>query len=50
MNEHDSVLLEASVDKYETVVVPEGKVEPLANPAVKTVKTPGQLSVPTGVV
>ena len=30
------------------VVVPVGKVDPLANPAIRTVVAPGQLSVPTG--
>jgi hypothetical protein len=50
VKEHEVVLLAASVAVYVTVVVPTGKVAPLANPAVKAVLTPGQLSVPTGAV
>ena len=40
----------ASVAVYVLTVVPIGKVEPLARPAVLTVVTPGQLSMATGVV
>jgi len=40
----------ASVTVYVTVVVPIGKTEPLAGPAVRAVVAPGQLSVPTGAV
>ena len=39
-----------SVTVYVTVVVPIGKTEPLAKPAVRAVVGPGQLSVPTGAV
>jgi hypothetical protein len=39
-----------SVTVYVTVVVPIGKTEPLAGPAVRAVVAPGQLSVPTGAV
>ena len=38
-----------SVTRKVFVVVPTGKVEPLASPAVRTVVLPEQLSVPTGV-
>ena len=44
------VLLEASVTSKVLIVSPTGKALPLINPAVWTVLTPGQLSVPTGAV
>ena len=44
------VLPAASVARKVFVVVPAGKVEPLASPAVWVVVAPLQLSVPTGVV
>ena len=47
---HEAVLPDASVTLCVTVVVPIGNVDPLANPAVRVVVAPGQLSVPTGVV
>ena len=50
VNEHCAVLLDASTTKCVTVVVPIGKVEPLARPAILIVNAPGQLSIPTGVV
>ncbi len=45
-----AVLPDASVTLCVTVVVPIGKVEPLAKPAILVVVEPGQLSVPTGAV
>jgi hypothetical protein len=48
VNEHCAVLPDASVTVCVTVVVPMGKVEPLAKPAILVVVAPGQLSVPTG--
>ena len=48
--EHEDVEPWASVATKVCVVEPVGKVEPLASPAVLLVVTPGQLSVPTGVV
>ena len=45
-----AVLPEASVTSKVLVVVPMGKVDPLARPAVWVVTGPEQLSVPTGVV
>ena len=47
---HWAVLPEASVTKKVLVVVPTGKAEPLARPAVCVVTEPAQLSFPTGVV
>src|SRR6266699_54169 len=47
---HDVELPCASFAVNVTVVVPIGKTEPLAPPAVRVVVTPGQLSVPTGAV
>ena len=44
------VLPDASVTVKVLVVLPEGKVAPLAKPAVCVVVAPGQLSVPTGAV
>ena len=45
---HDAVRPPASVTVNVFVVVPVGKVDPLARPAVCTVNADGQLSVPTG--
>ena len=45
-----AVLPDASVTSYVLVVVPIGKVEPEASPAISAVVAPGQLSVPTGSV
>ena len=50
VNEQDVELLLVSVTVYVTVVVPTGKTDPLAGPAVRAVVAPGQLSVPTGAV
>ena len=47
LNEQLAVLPEASVTVWVTTVVPIGKTEPLAKPAVKAVLAE-QLSVPTG--
>ena len=44
VNEHVAVLLEASVTVKLFVVVPTGKVEPLARPPVCDTVWPGQLS------
>ena len=48
--EQEAVLPEASVTLKVLVVVPMGKVVPLAWPAVWVVTAPEQLSVPTGTV
>ena len=50
VNEHCAVKPAPSVTVCVTVVVPIGKVDPLAKPVVLTVVAPEQLSVPTGVV
>jgi hypothetical protein len=47
---HVVVLAEASVTLKVLMVVPTGKEEPLANPAICVVTAPAQLSVPTGVL
>src|SRR6185437_5755422 len=47
---HDVVLPDASVTTNVFVVVPVGKVDPLASPVVCDVVAPGQLSVPVGAV
>jgi hypothetical protein len=47
---HEDVFPDASVTAWVTVVVPIGKTEPLAKPAVRVVVAPVQLSVPTGAV
>jgi hypothetical protein len=44
VNEHEAVLPLASVTVCVTVVVPIGKTDPLAKPAVLVVVEPGQLS------
>ena len=48
VNEQVAVLPAASVTTNVFVVVPTGKVAPLARPAVWAVVCPGQLSVPIG--
>ena len=50
VNEQVAVLPNASVTRKVFVVVPIGKVAPLAKPAVCVVVAPGQLSEPTGAV
>jgi hypothetical protein len=50
VKEQDAVCPLAAVTVNVFVVVPRGKVEPLAKPAVRTVVAPWQLSVPTGAV
>ena len=44
-NEHVAVLPDPSVTTNVFVVVPNGKAEPLGNPAVWAIVSPGQLSV-----
>ena len=50
MNEQLAELLDASVTLKIFVVMPVGKLEPLARPAVWIVVCPEQLSVPVGAV
>ena len=50
VKEQEAVSPAASVTWWVTVVVPTGKADPLASPAVRVVFAPVQLSVPTGVV
>ena len=50
MNEQLAELLDASVTLKIFVVMPVGKLEPLARPVVWIVVCPEQLSVPVGVV
>jgi hypothetical protein len=50
VNEQIPILPEASVTVCVTGVIPIGKVDPLAKPAVLTVVEPLQLSTPMGVV
>jgi hypothetical protein len=50
VKEHCAVKPAPSVTVCVTVVVPIGKVDPLAKPPVLTVVAPEQLSVPTGAV
>src|SRR5438552_13043009 len=45
---HVAVLPAASVTRNTFVITPTGKADPLANPPVCVVRTPAQLSVPTG--
>ncbi len=49
VNEHVPVFAEASVAVHVTVVTPTGNADPEAGRQL-TVTTPGQLSVPAGVV
>jgi hypothetical protein len=50
LKEQEAVWPLAAVTKKVLVVVPMGKVEPAARPAVRAVVEPEQLSVPTGTV
>jgi hypothetical protein len=50
LKEQLAVFPDASVTWKVFVVVPRGKTEPDANPVVRTVFAPAQLSVPTGAV
>ena len=50
VNEQSVVCPLEAVTRCVTVVIPTGKVLPLAGPAMRAVLAPGQLSVPTGAV
>ena len=49
VKEQLSLLPDASVTKYQLVVIPTGNADPETNPDFSVVTDPVQLSIPTGV-